>query len=302
MHKLYLKISIFIVAMISAIFGFNSIKGNAPLQPISAVERPSESSDFSEGSVQSFGDIESGPAEGSLVKAPIYGVYSFGGEKYAGALENKKWPIASLTKLMSALVAREVIPANEKIKIDPEILAIEDIGFAGGFLAGEIYTRYDLEEALLIVSSNVAAEALAKHYGREKFIDTMNNFAYKIGMMNTYFEDPTGLSYKDQSTAEDLNRLVSYILKNAPEIFKLTRTKTGVLYDYKSGKKRNINNINNFTSRADFIGGKTGTTPEAVGNLISLFSRDNGKSGRIVILLGTEDRYNETNNLLKEGR
>ncbi len=300
MRKLYLKISVFIVALLAVVLGFSSIKGNPALQSISAIEPPSEASSFAEGSVVGTSDIESGPSEASIVKAPIYGVYSFVGERYAGALESKKWPIASITKLMTALVARDVIAANEKIKLDPEIFAIEDIGFSGGFSPGEIFSRYDLEEALLVVSSNVAAEAMARFYGREKFIDTMNSFAYKIGMLNTYFEDPTGLSYKDQSTAEDLNKLASYILKNAPEIFKLTRTKTGVIYDYKSGKKRMLNNINNFAGRADFIGGKTGTTPEAVGNLVSLFSRDNGKSGRIVILLGTEDRYNETDNLLKE--
>src|SRR3989338_938712 len=224
MTKIYLKILIFIVVMISVTLVFGSIQGKVSSKPISAVELPILASNLMEGSVQSSSGIGLDLSEENIVKAPIYGVYSLNGERYAGIEESKRWPIASLTKLMTAVIAREVIPANDRIKITEEILGIEDIGMAGGFSANGVFNRLDLEEALLIISSNVAAEALARHYGREKFIDTMNSFAFRIGMANTYFEDPTGLSYKDQSTVEDLNKLVAYIFRNAPDILKTTRS------------------------------------------------------------------------------
>lgn len=287
--------------MVSVTFVFGSVRSGLPVVRDKDTVAPqiALASHINQGSAESLSDTASGPEEDSLVKAAIYGVYSLNGERLAGLNENKRWPIASLTKLMTAVVARSVIPTSDKIKISEEIFKIEDIGASGGFSAGEIFAPRDLEKALLIVSSNAAAEAIATHYGRQKFIDTMNSTAYKLGMFNTYFADPTGLSYKDQSTADDLTKLVTHILTKYPDMLKTTRIKTDRIYDFKSGKRRTISNINEFAGQPYFIGGKTGTTPEAVGNLISVFSRDNGYSGRIVALLGSEDRYNETKGLLE---
>lgn len=297
MTRLYLKISIFLAVLLGVAYLFGGLKGDSPIKPSEAQSPPDISYEYPGGTLPSRPDIAGG-AEDSQIKAIIWGVYSLSGEHYAGAGEDKKWPIASVTKLMTALVARE-IPSQERITIAEDILKIEDIGTSGGFKPGEIFSRYDLEEAALVLSSNIAAEALAHHYGRERFIDTMNSFASRLGMTNTYFEDPTGLSFKDQSTVEDLNKLIIYIYNNAPEIFKLTRATSATIHDYKSGKSRKISNINSFAGRPGFIGGKTGTTPESVGNLVSVFNKD-GASGRVIILLGSEDRYNETEALLKQ--
>ncbi len=246
----------------------------------------------SNGSVVSLASASDEPQ----TTAAAYGVYTTGGAKLESSSENRRWPIASLTKLMTALVARDVTLPNDKIEIkqiDPEVE-----GFAGNFSVGETYSERDLEKALLIVSSNVAGDAIADYYGRQRFVDTMNSYAYKIGMRNTYFADPTGLSYQNQSTVEDLDKLVTYIFNNKPDLFKFTREKTDTVYNYKSGKRRTLSNINQFAGRSDFLGGKTGTTPEAIGNLISIFIGAGKTPNKVIILLGTADRFNETNNIL----
>lgn len=241
-------------------------------------------------------NVAARPEESFEVNARAYGVYTAGGVKIVSSDEAKRWPIASLTKLMTAVVARDVISPTERITItyvNPEVQ-----GFAGNFSVGEIFTAKDLEKAMMIVSSNVAADAIANHYGRERFIDTMNSYAYRLGLTNTYFDDPTGLSYKNQSTVEDLDKLVTYILKKTPDIFRTSRLKSDRIYNLKNGKGRVLTNINEYAGTAGFLGGKTGTTPEAVGNLISIFKGNSKTPDKVIILLGTEHRYEETNNIL----
>jgi len=282
--------------LVSIFFGASetgvSLKSSADAE---LIETSAEISDTSVQSPQYIGHDQN---QDGAVKSQIYAVYSLQGNKISAVEESKRWPIASLTKLMTALVARDLIPASTKIKIgeiDPETE-----GYAGGFSAGEIFSRKDLEKSLLMTSSNTAANAIADSYGKERFIDAMRSYVDKVGMINTYFDDPTGLSYKNQSTAEDLDKLINYILINEPEIFKITRTKSDRIYDYGSGRRREVLNINEFAGETGFIGGKTGTTPEAVGNLISIFSSDGGKSGKVIILLGSEDRFYETRNILEK--
>jgi D-alanyl-D-alanine carboxypeptidase len=64
---------------------------------------------------------------------------------------------------------------------------------------------------------------------------------------------------------------------------------------------RPLVNINQFAGRPDFVGGKTGTTPEAVGNLVSIF-KAGGNSIRIIVVLGSEERFKETENLFQKWR
>ncbi len=119
-------------------------------------------------------------------------------------------PIASITKLMTALVIMEArLPLGEPIQIttaDRDTLR----GSGSRLPYGAILTRYDLLYAALGGSDNRAAAALARTYpgGRETFIDAMNERARDLGMVRTRFRDPTGLDNGDISTARDLVKLV----------------------------------------------------------------------------------------------
>lgn len=191
----------------------------------------------------------------------------------------QQWPIASLTKLMTAVIVREKISADAKIKMSEKAIATE--GDAGNFMVGQSYTLDVLIHALLKVSSNDAAAALAEFYGEERFVEAMNEKAKMLGMRSTRFFDPTGLSPLNQSTLVDLERLIEYIFYNHQEIFEITREKEG--------------NIHPFAGEPDFLGGKTGFIDEASGNLISLFNHEGRQF--LIIVLGSEDRAKDTREL-----
>ena len=180
----------------------------------------------------------------------------------------QRWPLASLTKLMAVVAATENIPQSAE--------------------------RDNLIKKMMVVSDNEAAERLAQMLSPEKFVKIMNDKAARLKMEQTSFFDATGLSFLNQSTVKDLDRLVTYISKNHPQIFQWSRESSvmidGLIY----------NNINQFAGQPDFLGGKTGWTEDANGNLISLFS-GNGKP-LVIIVLGAStknERFAQTEHLKK---
>lgn len=220
-------------------------------------------------------------------------VYEFNPDNY--------WPIASITKLMTAVVVKENIdPLKSVTFADKEILGQNSVE---NFKTGEIYKAGDLLKAMLLLSSNDAAEALADNlpddlsagFSRDKFIYLMNKKAKDLDLDETVFFDPTGLSAKNQSTPNDILKMISYIHQNYPEILKITSQKSSPIVELNSKRKRNLSNINEFAGQLDFIGGKTGFIDEAQGNLVSLFSLK--KEPVAIVVLGSQDRFGDTRKL-----
>jgi D-alanyl-D-alanine carboxypeptidase len=206
---------------------------------------------------------------------------------------DKRWPTASITKLMTATIVVDKLDPTTKITLTQEMFASDPA--EATLMVGETYTVADLLRAMLLPSSNVAAEALAAFYGRDKFLAEMNARATEWGMKDTYFGDPSGISAGTQSTATDLLKLAEKIYSDYRKIFEITRTTQVSITEQSSGVKTVIKSINNFAGTADFIGGKTGYTSEADGNLLSVF----GYQGRpiAVIVLGTDNRFPDTQTL-----
>lgn len=235
------------------------------------------------------------PAELQLEAAQIFDL------KYHypiwGINTEHRWPLASLTKLMTAVVALEHLPANQVIVIDETALAAP--GTAGNFAVGEEFTVNDLVRAMMAVSSNDAAVALTETMPAGEFVRLMNEKAAELGMQNTYFADGSGLSFLNQSTPADLVRLVKYIYYHQPNILTVSRLQKVDIIEKRSGNRRILWNINRFAGRPDFLGGKTGFTDEAQGNLISLFSID-GRPVLFIVFgaLGPDNRFAETEKLL----
>ena len=246
---------------------------------------------------QSAPPVLSNPKSSPQIRAA--GAYLMTNGEPLYALGDKKvWPIASITKLMTAFVARQVIEPTEEIVIGKE--AVAAFGDVGEFGVGEKFKADDLVKAMLISSSNDAAKALAMHYGEAEFVSEMNKVTREIGMSNTNFVDSAGLSPRNLSTANDIGILVRAIWASDPEIFAITRLPTTTIVDIDKGRSRKLYNTNIFAGRRDFLGGKTGQIPDSEGNLVSIFQVPLKSSPVIIVILGAEDRFKETEKILKE--
>jgi len=163
-------------------------------------------------------------------------------------------PIASLTKLMTAVI---VLEHQENYGPSQE----------------------DLLNRMLIQSDNKAAQALAEVIGETKFVDLMNEKAKNLGLEKTNFVNPTGLDPEDpenleygsatqdnfnRSTAKDLVKLTQYILKEQPLIFEI------------SSQGSIKNGIFDLFLIQEIIGGKTGYTDEAGGCILFVFKNEGG--------------------------
>lgn len=208
--------------------------------------------------------------------------------------ENTLMPIASITKLVTAVVSRRLLNQYQYIAITPAMA--NTYGNEARFRIGEKMTVGELLYPLLMVSSNDSAEALAMSYsgGRRNFIKEMNNWVNSIGAYRTYFRDPSGLSSQNVSTAQDISIITKWILENDPEIFEITATKIKVL------RTHTWTNPIHFLNLTTYMGGKNGYTPEANRTGLSIFKL--GKQRKIfsVILLGSSMRDNDTLDLLDE--
>jgi len=206
-------------------------------------------------------------------------------------------PIASLTKLMTAVIAWENIDHNKVITLSPT--AISSFGDFGDFKEGEQYKLIDLIKGMLVSSSNDAAFALAEQLSLKKFVSLMNEKAETLGMEQTDFVDPNGLSSLNRSTANDLMTLTVYILEKMPEIFSVTKNSRLEIPELKSGKIKVIYNVNKFVENKNFIGGKTGFLLNLEkGSLLSLFNYKDYIVGIVILDGDWTNRYKDTELIL----
>lgn len=168
-------------------------------------------------------------------------------------------PIASLSKLMTALVSLEAVNQYQTITIQPEDVAVE--GTAGGLVAGKKLQSSELLFPLLLSSSNDAAYALARTIGIVRFVGLMNEKARSLGFANTVFVDPSGLNAKNQSTPEDFFRLLQYLWANRRSVLDITKERDHAPW----------RNIHPFAASESFLGGKTGFIPEAKRTMAAIF-------------------------------
>jgi len=224
--------------------------------------------------------------------------------------EQKKLPIASLAKLMTALVVLENYDLSKSITISQDAMAQE--GEQGNLQLGQVFFAKDLLYMTLVESSNRSAYALAEAAGVNNFVTLMNKKALEMGLTSTRFEDSTGLNPGSYSTAMDLVALTQYLFENYPLFKEIISLKQYDLYLPGGVLHHSLINTNELLDRNDVIGGKTGFTKEAKGCLMIL-SRPPGddvammESGQdslnqedyiINIVLGSHDRFKEVENLM----
>jgi D-alanyl-D-alanine endopeptidase (penicillin-binding protein 7) len=189
-------------------------------------------------------------------------------------------PIASITKLMTALVIIESgVPLNEKVP------------YKGLFYTKNNFTREELLNLMLVKSDNRAAEALAESMGGKLWtVYQMNKRAIALEMYNTKFDDTSGLSARNTSTARDLVVLLTdaYRHDKIREISALSRYDLTVVDKKNKEKHISVNNTNvKLMNKFDIIEvSKTGTT-NAAGKCLVMIVHKNGEQYAIVILGGT---------------
>lgn len=224
---------------------------------------------------------------------------------------NLRRPIASISKLMTALLVKKQLSADTQILVSEKAISI-DGAKSNSLQAGEIFKADDLMKIMLLISSNKAAEAFAESLGGQNFVELMNAEAKKLNMTRTSFADSSGLNMANQSTAEDLKRLAQHILQNYPEIIVLTQTDQTTVISQNLKIKHELNNINLMAQappilkdlNMKYLGGKTGFTDEAKETYLGLFiapsSRFPGQERRLlIVVLNSGSRYNDVEALLK---
>jgi len=185
-------------------------------------------------------------------------------------------PIASITKLMTGIVTSENKKFNDIVTIEQS--DIDVIGSKIGLETGEKVKVSELMKGMLIKSGNDCANALARTTGgsEKAFVELMNKKVAELGLKNTHYADPHGLSADGYSTAFDQATVLSYTL-NISKIKEIISTSETIV-TAETGEQHELKNSNRLiTDELPYegaIGGKTGFTLEAGHSLAVAAERD----------------------------
>lgn len=220
-----------------------------------------------------------------------------------GRNSDAQLPLASLTKVMTAVTALSLLSGEAIVTITPDDLKEEG---DSGLFENERWQLADLVDLTLLESSNDGASAIADYagragtaivsdkFGRGVFIDAMNEKASELGLTQTYYLNPTGLDENilisgAYGSARDTAILFSHAVKTYPQIFDATRSESRE-YESLSLIKHKVKNTNTFVSKIpSLLASKTGFTDLAGGNLVIAF--DAGLNHPIVVsVLGSSEK------------
>lgn len=208
-------------------------------------------------------------------------------------------PMASTTKIMTALVAIERGELDKTVRIDPRACGIE--GSSIYMTDGEELSLRSLLYALMLASANDAAAAIAYEISGsiESFAELMNEKARELGLKSTHFTNPHGLADSEHYTsAYDLAIITAEALKNE-EFLKICSTKQ-IAIPMSDGGQRYLTNHNKMLRLYDgAIGVKTGFTKNSGRCLVSAAERDGLKL--IAVTLNAPDDWNDHKSLLDFG-
>ena len=220
---------------------------------------------------------------------------------------------ASITKIMTAMLALQSGKLNDTVTITQDNVTLEDGSQVCGFVAGDQVTLDQLLHCLLVYSGNDAASAIAEYVGgsTENFVQMMNDYAAKLGCTGTHFSNPHGLQDENHYTTPYdiylmLNEAFTY-----PEFTEITELPSyTVTYTGSDGTEKSTTltaTDHYLTGEAatpkdvTILGGKTGTTDKA-GNCLALLSQNAYGKPFISIVMGASSKdvlYQEMTSLLQ---
>jgi D-alanyl-D-alanine carboxypeptidase (penicillin-binding protein 5/6) len=173
---------------------------------------------------------------------------------------------ASLTKVMTAMVAADLAPLDRQLTVPAEAAGVEADSTVMGLSTGEVVTVRDLMYGVFLSSGNDAAETLARALApREHFIDLMNRKAAGMGMQDTHFSNPTGLDDPAlRSTAYDLSVAAATLATRYPELLAIAGSTQAVLPGGRGHKRFELRAMNRLLGAYPGATGlKTGYTGDA---------------------------------------
>ena len=226
------------------------------------------------------------------------------GQVFVERNSEEQFPIASLTKLMTAIIVSENVDLRKSILVEEEML--KGYGSTKGLEKDKWFRVVELFYPLLIESSNDAAETLSYFLGRTKTIRLMNEKTKAILMDETKFVDPSGFDPENVSTARDLFHLARYILNNRPLILEITKGNEVLSFGEIDFNIKDLWNKNIFIDDPTFVGGKTGFIKASKNTALFIFHffGDNSTERNIVIILleseNTETDTQKVYNWLQE--
>lgn len=207
--------------------------------------------------------------------------------------DTKKTSIASLTKMMTTLVAIEEIDDLDKIVTIKERDFEGTVGYSkAGFKVGDRVTYRDLLYGIILPSGADAVNAVVNNtLGYDKFIKKMNETAKKIGMNDTSYANPVGKDDENNySTSNDLAKLLKYALKN--ETFKTIFTTKNYKTSNGINLESTVNSYKNILNTDEIKGAKSGFTKDAGRCLASITTLNNVDYLLVVINSSTTSPYN----------
>lgn len=222
--------------------------------------------------------------------------------------ENTRLSLASLTKIMSALVAEDLSPLYGTVTISEEALRAEG---DSGFYIDERWSLKDLLDFSLLTSSNDGMRAVALSLGAlsranatpeeiiNDFVKKMNNKARELDLKNTYFWNETGLDESNvkggaYGTARDMSTLLEYILVHHPALFAATRETVTTFHSLDNHVHVARNTNSTIVDIPGLVASKTGLTDTAGGNLVFVFDPELGRPIIVSILGSTgEGRFED---------
>lgn len=202
---------------------------------------------------------------------------------YAQGVHEKIFP-ASITKIMTAILALKYGNLEDVVTITPEALNLEEGSTEIGFQPGDQVTMEELLHGLLISSGNDAAMTIAAHVGGtvEQFVAMMNEEAGRLGATNTHFENPTGLHREEHyTTVYDIYLMLNEAL-NYPEFVNIMQIPIYTMEYTRNDKTvtQRLDATDQYLTKqvtppkhVTVLGGKTGTTNEA-GACLALVSQN----------------------------
>ena len=213
-------------------------------------------------------------------------------------------PIASLTKLMTAVAVIENLNLDDIIQVKES--AIEDSKKEGGgqdLYAGEKIKAFDLLKLMLIESSNDAAYAFDEHLADINGVsltEEMNRKAAELEMADTFFTEAAGLDDKQSfSTARDLVKLVKYSFRYG-FLYDILKTDRAEVVSADGRLSHQILNTNKLLGILfNIVGGKTGYTDLAGGSMVLVTKSPTGEGNLVSVVLGSNDRFGDTEKLVK---